>query len=66
MQPITVIPAPQRRSFDDGGPRITENARGTAHPYGFAGRRARRDAPQAFSAGAAAGRGVPSQSRSWS
>ena len=35
MQPITVIPTQPRRSFDDGGPRIIENARGTAHPEGF-------------------------------
>jgi hypothetical protein len=43
MQPITTI-STQRRSFDDGGPRIVENARGTAHPYGFAGRRPARPA----------------------
>ena len=35
MQPITVIPTQPRRSFDDGGPRIIENARGTAHPDGY-------------------------------
>ena len=38
MQPITVIPTQHSRSFDDG-PRIIENARGTAHPHEYRDRR---------------------------